>query len=137
YTNAVPKEHSADNEIWENLEDFILSRDDNSSRRVSMLTGPILRQDDPFYHGVQAPSSFWKIMIYKRADGSLSVSGFIVEFAPSSAENDHVFQCSVAMIEKLTNLNFGNLHSLDKMSSIEPTSRSLMRSLLREQDIVF
>ncbi|NTE68095.1 hypothetical protein G6M85_21040 [Agrobacterium tumefaciens] len=33
YTNAVPKEHSADNEIWENLEDFILSRDDNSSRR--------------------------------------------------------------------------------------------------------
>lgn len=85
YTNSAPQEHISNSEIWGNLEDFVLARADERDHKVSVMTGPILRPDDDFYGEDlrggpwQIPWSFWKIAIFKRPDGSPSVTGFVIE----------------------------------------------------------
>jgi endonuclease G len=141
YSNAAPQEHVYNSETWGNLEDFVLARADQRDHKVSVMTGPVLRPDDDFYgEGLkggpwQIPWSFWKIAVFKRPDGTPSVTGFIVEqrptiaplfestrYNPYTVEQARVFQRPIAMIEELTGLDFGKLRSLDRMGSVESTA---------------
>lgn len=154
YTNAAPQEHVYNSETWGNLEDFVLERADRRDHKASVMTGPILRPDDDFYgEGLrggpwQIPWSFWKIAVFRRADGSPSVTGFVIEqtatlaplfeatrYNPYSVEEARVFQRPVRVIEQLTGLDFGELRKLDKMGSVEGTAAA--RSIRGAGDIAF
>lgn len=154
YTNAAPQEHVYNSETWGNLEDFVLERADRRDHKASVMTGPILRPDDDFYgEGLrggpwQIPWSFWKIAVFRRADGSPSVTGFVIEqtatlaplfeatrYNPYSVEEARVFQRPVRVIEQLTGLDFGELRKLDKMGSVEGTAAA--RPIRGAGDIVF
>ena len=156
YTNAAPQEHVYNSETWGNLEDFVLARADERDHKVTIMTGPILRPDDSFYgEGLkggpwQIPWSFWKIAVFKRADGSSSVTGFIVEqsstirpifeatrYNPYSVEEARVFQRPIALIEELTGLDFGKLRRMDRLGSVETTSASSARPIRGPDDIAF
>ena len=156
YTNAAPQEHVYNSETWGNLEDFVLARADQRDHKVSIMTGPILRPDDSFYgEGLkggpwQIPWSFWKIAVFKRADGSASVTGFIVEqtstikpifeatrYNPYSVDEARVFQRPIALIEELTGLDFGKLRRMDRMGSVETTTAASARPIRGPEDIAF
>lgn len=157
YTNAAPQEHVYNSETWGNLEDFVLERADRTKKLVSVLTGPVLRLDDDFYgDGMrggpwQIPWSFWKIIAFIRADGSPSVTGFIVEqtatlaplfeatrYNPYSVDEARVFQRPISVIEALTNLSFGpRLKTLDRMGSVESTSAASAHPIRDGNDIRF
>ena len=154
YTNAAPQEHVFNSETWGNLEDFVLARADQRDHTVSVMTGPVLRPDDDTYgEGLpggpwQIPWSFWKIAVFKRPDGTPSVTGFVVEqtaaiapmfettrYNPYSVAAARVFQRPIATIEDLTGLDFGPLRKLDRMGSVETTG--LARPIRNGTDIIF
>jgi endonuclease G len=156
YTNAAPQEHVYNSEIWGNLEDFVLARADARDHKATVMTGPILRPDDSFYgEGLkggpwQIPWSFWKIAVFKRADGSPSVTGFIVEqsstikpifeatrYNPYSVDEARVYQRPIALIEELTGLDFGKLRKMDRMGSVETTAAASARPIRGADDIAF
>ncbi|MEI9429859.1 DNA/RNA non-specific endonuclease [Mesorhizobium sp. Cs1299R1N3] len=156
YTNAAPQEHVYNSETWGNLEDFVLARADKNAQKASVMTGPILRPDDNFYgEGLkggpwQIPWSFWKICIFKRPDGTVSVTGFVVEqsstispifeatrYNPYSVDEARVFQRPIKLIEELTNLDFGALRKMDRMGSVETTAIESSRPIRSADDIAF
>jgi endonuclease G len=156
FTNAAPQEHVYNSEIWGNLEDFVLARADRQAQKVSVMTGPVLRPDDNFFgEGMrggpwQIPWSFWKIAVFKRGDGTVSVTGFVIDqkakiaplfegakYNPYTAEEAQVFQRPIALIEELTKLDFGRLRSLDRMGTVEATSALSARPIRGEDDIIF
>lgn len=156
YTNAAPQEHVFNSEIWGNLEDFVLARADQRDHKVTVMTGPILRPDDNFFGEElkggpwQIPWSFWKIAVFKRPDGTTSVTGFVVEqssriaplfeatrFNPYSVDEARVFQRPILLIEQLTGLDFGDLRKMDRMGSVEMTSSASARPIRGAGDIAF
>lgn len=156
FTNAAPQEHVYNSEVWGNLEDFVLARADRHAQKVSVMTGPVLRPDDNFFgEGMrggpwQIPWSFWKIAVFKRGDGTVSVTGFVIDqtakiaplfegtkYNPYTAEEAQVFQRPIALIEELTKLDFGKLRSLDRMGTVEATSALSGRPIRGEDDIIF
>jgi endonuclease G len=156
YTNAAPQEHIYNSETWGNLEDFVLARADARDHKATVITGPILRPDDDFYgEGLkggpwQIPWSFWKIAVFKRLDGTASVTGFIIEQSPTlaplfeatrynpySIEEARVFQRPIRLIEELTGLDFGKLRTMDRMGSVETTAPASARQIRGADDISF
>lgn len=156
YTNAAPQEHVYNSETWGNLEDFVLARADERDHKATVLTGPILRPDDDFYGETlkggpwQIPWSFWKIAIFKRSDGTPSVTGFVIEqtrtiaplfettrYNPYKVEEARVFQRPIALIEELTGLDFGRLRMMDRMGSVERTTVAAARPIREADDIAF
>ena len=154
YTNAVPQEHFYNSELWGNLEDFVLARAINKAQKASVLTGPVLRDDDQVFvdkqNGWMIPKSFWKICIFIRSDGTPSVTGFVMEqtdqigplfeanrFNPFTLDQVRVYQKKIAEIEKLTGLDFGDLKKHDKMGVVETTANGLPRPIRRSEDISF
>lgn len=156
YTNAAPQEHIYNSETWGNLEDFVLARADTRAQKATVMTGPILRPDDNFYgEGLkggpwQIPWSFWKICVFKRPDGTPSVTGFIVEqsstiapifettrYNPYSVDEARVFQRPIKLIEELTGLDFGGLRKMDRMGSVETTAIESSRPIRDANDIAF
>jgi len=154
YTNAVPQEHFYNSELWGNLEDFVLERAINKAQQASVLTGPVLRDDDRLFgdrqKGWMIPKSFWKICVFIRSDNTPSVTGFVMEqtdqisplfeanrFNPFTVDQVRVYQKSIAEIERLTGLDFGDLKKRDKMGVVEATLAGKPRPIRRIEDIVF
>jgi DNA/RNA endonuclease G (NUC1) len=69
-TNTAPQAESLNSGTWNDLEDTILDDLKHNFRiKVVVLTGPILRHDDPKLHGaIPIPREFWKIAAWR--DGS-------------------------------------------------------------------
>lgn len=87
------------------------------------------RHKDPTFGGIAIPKYFWKILIAKNGPSSLKAVAFIVSqrnlimaidriqeadmIEKLSAADVQLFQVSVAQLEKLTALDFGNLADAD------------------------
>jgi endonuclease G len=154
YTNAVPQEHFYNSELWGNLEDFVLERAINKAQLASVLTGPVLRDEDRLFgddaEHWKIPKSFWKICVFIRSDKTPSVTGFVMEqtdqisplfeanrFNPFTIDQVRVYQKPIREIERLTGLDFGDLRKRDKMGVVETTVTGKPRPIRRAEDIVF
>ncbi|MGW6918592.1 DNA/RNA non-specific endonuclease [Kitasatospora sp. NPDC054939] len=132
FTNAAPQ-HSAFNqgkEVWQGLENFLLDHAALFDRKLVVLTGPVLRPDDPRYRGVQIPLSFWKVTGFIH-DGALASTAYILDQSPdlpdaAAALADaeaadqppplgafRTFQVPVVDVVQLTGLDFGPLPEAD------------------------
>nr|WP_245885808.1 DNA/RNA non-specific endonuclease [Xylanimonas oleitrophica] len=63
YTNAAPQvgRFNQSKELWNGLEDHVLTYAEAHQRRAVVLTGTVLADDDPVYRGVGIPRRFWKV----------------------------------------------------------------------------
>lgn len=132
YTNAAPQ-HSRFNqskELWQGLENFLLGHAATFDRRLVVLTGPVLRPEDPRYRGVQIPLTFWKVTGFVQ-DGVLASTAYVLDQSPdlpdavsALAEAEaadqppplgefRTFQVPVADVAQLTGLDFGPLPAAD------------------------
>jgi endonuclease G len=96
--------------------------------RVTVFTGPVLRDDDPKRSYIQVPREYWKIVV-RVEDGELLATAVLAdqsdllkeggealrrEDLPAIPKNlAKVEQCSIQEIEELTRLNFGSLREHD------------------------
>ena len=105
--------------LWRGLEDFVLDNADASDVRVSVLTGPVFRRDDPTQHGVRVPLKFWKIVAWVDDGGDLRAAAFLLSqrtLIPESRREAafdfterRLFQTTVAKVASDTDLDFGPL----------------------------
>ncbi|GAB2463641.1 DNA/RNA non-specific endonuclease [Xylanimonas ulmi] len=96
YPNAAPQvgRFNQSKELWNGLEDHVLTYAQAHRRRVVVLTGPVLAPDDPVYRGVGIPRRFWKVAAWTLArwqtpDGgpvreevTLASAGFVLDQTP-------------------------------------------------------
>jgi endonuclease G len=83
----------------------------------------VFRTNDMEYRGVQIPAEFWKVVVMVKADGAVSATAYLqtqknlienLEFAYGAYKT---YQVPISHIEKLTDLQFGELRTHDPIDS--------------------
>ncbi|WP_240674888.1 DNA/RNA non-specific endonuclease [Cellulomonas endophytica] len=83
YPNAAPQaaRFNQGEDLWVGLEDHVLEHARAQRRRLVVLTGPVLADDDPVYRGVGIPLLFWKVAAWAE-DGALRALAFVLDQEP-------------------------------------------------------
>jgi endonuclease G len=133
FTNCAPQHEHFNRREWHALEDYILKTADARDLRVSVFTGPVFRPDDPEHRGVRVPLEYWKIVAFRRANGTLSASAYLRTQRNLPGVRDlefgafRTYQVPLAEIERLSALGFGDLAGLDVLAGARsldgPTAR--------------
>ncbi|MGK6320881.1 DNA/RNA non-specific endonuclease [Sphingomonas sp. DT-204] len=158
FTNAAPQVQTYNDQDWGNLEDYVLDKAQTSERRLSVFTGPIYRDNDPVYGRERKggpwriPLSFWKIAVLQKSSGTIAAAAFIIgqtEYVRALYEakvfsglrpytidemRSRKIQTTIAAVEEVTGLDFGDLKTFDAHGSLESTRRT--RWFDRLDDIV-
>lgn len=133
FTNCSPqhKDFNENKTTWAGLEDYVLTNADNADLKVSVVTGPVLAEDDDHYRGVQLPRQFWKVVAMVKADGALSATAYLLsqeelihglEVAGEFSYGAYrTYQVPVRRIADLTGLSFGELPDADPLERLEST----------------
>ena len=122
-TNAVPQMQVFNAGIWLGLEDYALDHSREDEMRISVFTGPFLREDDPVLFGVQVPVSFWKVVAFIHDEtGELTATGYTMSQEAFLSEQEFVFgqhetaQVPISSIEEQAGISFGDLASRDPLA---------------------
>jgi endonuclease G len=146
FTNAAPQHHAfnAGRTQWVGLEDYVLGNAATHGLRVSVLTGPVLADDDDVYRGVQLPRQYWKVVAMVKHDGALSATGYLLSQAallddlPGKEEFSYgayrTFQVPVRRIAELTGLVLDPHVAADPLERLEATP--LPRELLGPEHLL-
>ncbi|QNF35310.1 DNA/RNA non-specific endonuclease [Adhaeribacter swui] len=85
YTNAVPQHAKLNQQIWAELENYILHTESvPNNLQISVFTGPVLRLTDPVFvtkvldREIQLPTLFWKVVVFMKEDQQLYRVGFLI-----------------------------------------------------------
>ena len=134
FTNCTPQHEifnqatRAKNEgllLWGNIEDHI-AKQPVSGQRISIFNGPVFRSTDRVHRGLQIPKEFWKVVLYRRDNGSLAALAFILSqegliadlpFEEFAIGPYKPFQIRVRDVEARTQLDFGTLRSADPLEA--------------------
>jgi endonuclease G len=134
FTNCSPQ-HAGFNqssETWQGIENFLLNHATAGGKKLTIFTGPVLAENDPLYRGVRLPVRFWKIAAFTKADGSLSVTAYLLDqeelIAGLERFDADTFQVTVAEISERTGLDFSYLSSSGFEANFAAQSEGLERS---------
>ena len=119
-SNAVPQMQPFNAGVWLGLENYALQNAREDDQKISVLTGPVLREDDPVRDGVAIPIEFWKVIAFVHdTTGALSVSGYMLSQRRFLGEQEATFgayetyQVPLATIERLAGVRFGDVAAHD------------------------
>lgn len=125
FTNSCPQMAGVNQRTWLGLEDYILSNARADGMRVSVFTGPFLRDADLEYKGALVPAAFWKVVAIVTEDGRPSATAYKVDQAKELEELEFVFagyktfQISISQVIEDTGIDFGGLVEYDGFSQHE------------------
>ncbi|NMF66493.1 DNA/RNA non-specific endonuclease [Brasilonema octagenarum] len=119
FTNCSPQyfQFNQSQQLWQGLENFILTNTDQDDLLATVFTGPVFQQSDIVHRGVQVPKFFWKVVVVVDKQRKLSSSAYVVsqekfvqnipfELLPVGQFNN--FQVSIANLETRTGLKFSD-----------------------------
>ena len=123
FTNCSPQHanFNRNRETWQGLENYILNQL-AQGRRLVVFNGPIFRTTDPYLDGIQVPMDFWKIVVFRRADGTLAAGGFrvpqdaLIRELLDEAFRPSQYQVKIAWIIAETGLKFDHLLPHDRFA---------------------
>ena len=143
YTNAAPQHKNLNQRTWLSLEDHLLRNAARKDLKITVFTGPVFREDDVVYRGLQIPEEFWKVVAMVNPSGDLHATAYLLSQRELIEDFEFVFgrfrtfQTSVQRIERLTDLDFGRLRDFDPMGNAESSARGdLSIPLSRVEDVV-
>ena len=122
FTNCSPQHSGMNQKTWLGLEDYLLQNARVHSLRISVFTGPVLRDDDMVYRGVKIPKEYWKVVAF-RTDDRPSATAYMVSQGKLIEDLEFVFgryktyQVAVAEVQELAGLDFGDLSRFDGFSN--------------------
>ncbi|ACU60717.1 DNA/RNA non-specific endonuclease [Chitinophaga pinensis] len=122
-TNTIPQMQSFNAPVWLGLEDYALDHAREDGMKITVFTGPVFRKNDPVIYGIKIPVISWKIIVFINDEtGKLSATAYKMSQKDHLPEEEFVFgeyeaaQTSIANIEKLTGLSFGDLSAHDPLN---------------------
>jgi endonuclease G, mitochondrial len=135
WTNSSPQhaKFNRNRKTWGLIENHILKHTNKAERLACVFTGPVFAEDDPIIvtpRGieVQLPLRFWKVVTCVNEHDQLAASAFLIsqedivnawleklEFPVT--DDVKPFQVSLAEIEQLTDLSFGELTECDTLGA--------------------
>jgi endonuclease G len=135
FTNCSPQHErfNQGKDLWQGLENYILTNADLLDRKMTVFTGPITDDSDPLYKGVRLPLAFWKIIAYCRSDGALATAAYVLEQGALVQEilsrdvgfNPGTYRLTIAQLGSRTGLNFDYLASVE----LPPSSQGVERGV--------
>jgi endonuclease G, mitochondrial len=153
FTNCAPQHHefNAGRTLWLGLEDYVLQNAVTADLKISVLSGPVLDDDDPQYRGVALPLQYWKVVAMMRKDGKPSVTAYLLsqealldefrtERTPGMLPESfsygayRTFQVPVRRIAGLTGLDLTPYIAADPLERFETTG--LPRELVQLDNIL-
>ena len=124
-TNTVPQMQTLNGVIWLALENYALQNARKDKMKISVLTGPVLADDDPERYGVKIPVRFWKIIVFIHdITKKLCATGYMMSQETHLRNEEFIFgshneeQVSIKEIEKITGLSFNNLSASDPLNRL-------------------
>lgn len=137
FTNCSPQHAQFNQRTWLGLEDYILQNSRAHQLNVTVFTGPVFRDDDPEYRGVQLPREYWKVVVV-RTEGRNSATAYMISqsdlletLRAFGFGRYKTYQVSIGQIEQLTHLDFGELRQFDGYTTEERRTLRPMRSEIR------
>lgn len=132
YTNAAPQHEDLNQKEWRELEEHILDHARAQDQKLTVLTGPVFRDDDPIFDNkgrvnppAQIPEDFWKLVVWNDPDEGLRGAAFVLsqeDLVGDSARASlfqaelpvgrfKVYQVPIHELEQMTKLDFGDIQS--------------------------
>jgi endonuclease G, mitochondrial len=131
-TNATPQMQPFNAPVWLALEDYALENARQDDMKISVITGPIFKKNDPTKYDVQIPVEFFKIIAFIHDDtGKLCATGYTVSQEEYLSNEEFVFgqfnsyQVAIKTIERKTGLSFGTLSKFDPIKGEEAIASPL------------
>jgi endonuclease G len=125
-TNTAPQMQAFNAPIWLGLEDYALDHAREDSMKISVITGPVLKTDDPIRFGIQIPRVFWKVIAFVHEDtGTLCATGYSMSQEKFMRPEEFVFgayethQRSLRWIEQEAGVSLGALQKADHFKETE------------------
>ncbi len=117
FTNCSPQyfRFNQSQQLWQGLENFILTNTDQDDLLASVFTGPIFQETDIFHRGIQVPQLFWKVVLVVDGQSQLYSSAYVVSqekfvndipFERKPVGEFNNFQVSIANLETRIGLKF-------------------------------
>jgi len=137
FTNCSPQAANFNQKTWLSLEDYVLGNATAQESKVTVFTGPLFRDNDRSYRGVQIPTAYWKVLSFVDDAERPSSTAYIVDQVSELKHLEAVFgafktyQRSVASIERMTGLSFNGLADFDGFSNEEIATRTDIVAELR------
>ncbi len=132
--NCSPQHSSLNQRTWLSLEDYVLRNADTRDLKVSVFSGPVMRDEDPVYRGVALPQEYWKVVVLvDAASETLSATGYLLSQADYLDDIEFVFgafrtyQVPISRIAELTGLGFA-LEDYDPLAVVESRAFREIRS---------
>ena len=133
YTNACPQvakiNQSSREGLWGILEKMVLESgatlEQTQTAKISVFNGPIFKDDDPVFRGIQIPMDFFKIVLWLTDNGDLKATAFklsqqelVDDIDFEQLDLDQIpefkaFQCSIKSLQKETKIDFSDLFQFD------------------------
>ena len=148
FSNAAPQVHGYNDTDWGDLEDYVLDRTQTLEKKVTVFSGPVFKEQDPWYgHSRpdgpwQIPVTFWKIAVIEKPGGRISAAAFMVgqieylealyEARVFSGLKPYTFQelrtrkiqTTIETVEQETGLDFSALREFDALDALESTRQT-------------
>ena len=142
FTNITPQMDSFNQAsrwgLWGRLEDALYEAVTIDRLRISVLGGPVLRDDDLVYRDVPVPREFWKVIAWEE-DGVLTARAFLLTQDLDPLEiidlgEFETYQLPVASITERTGVVFDPVLLVSEPAGAEAVAPRLVSS---EDDIVW
>ena len=127
YTNSALQHKNLNRKEWVALESHILKHAQTSDDKLTVMTGPVFRDDDPVFDNdgrvsppTQIPQQFWKVAVWNNPQEGLEGAAFVLnqsEFIEESEARDgkfdpgrfDVYQVPISELEKMLQMKFGEI----------------------------
>ena len=128
FTNASLQHSGLNQHKWLDLENHVLSLANKYERKVTVFTGPVLKDSDPSFDNngkmdfpTKIPLAFWKVMVWNEPGEGLKSESFVMSQedlvsgrAKPPSSDEHVqdfapYRIPLAKLEEITHLDFGNI----------------------------
>lgn len=133
YTNACPQVPSINRSnkkgLWGILEKIVLEKgaeaENGKTAKITVFNGPIFKESDPVFKGIQIPMEFYKIVLWLTDNNQLKATAFKlsqkndvgdIDFEALDIDQNLKFkeyQCGIKSLQKETKIDFSELFKFD------------------------
>ena len=141
FTNACPQHKDLNQKTWLSLEDYVLKNTKIHELKISVFTGPILDENYVLYREALVPVQYYKIVAMIKADGTPSVTGYVLSQKELISGFEKVitefvfgqfktYQLPLSKLEEMTGLDLNSVKIYDPLKrELESSPREINSEL--------